>query len=455
MKRLVVLAMLMTGCVQVAAPAASPPTVTDPPPETTTSTSPTTTTTEAAAPTDLAGQIEATAADLDRFWAEAFPEHFDVAYKPVRVREGYDVRVGVPACGDETLERDVATDNAFYCSADDSIRWDEVSLFPTLYSEFGPIAVSLVLAHEWGHAIQHRAGVPTDLPTIVRELQADCFAGAWASWAGEGEGVVTVGPSDLDTATAGFLHFRDPTGTAAAEPGAHGNAFDRVGSFLDGMRGGVSVCSEYPSSPPLITQRPFLSPDDAARGGDVPFEELAPLLVPTLEVFWADRLASMGGSWDGTTGLGDSATDPRCATPEALEDRSGAVYCPDANTVVVDVDQVLVPLYGQFGDFGSAFVLALGWAQRAQVELGLPVEGPEATLQATCFTGAWTAAVAEGVTTGTDDTGNPVGGSLSPGDLDEAIQAILYLGEHDGGSAFERFEVFRDGFLDGVDGCVA
>jgi predicted metalloprotease len=37
------------------------------------------------------------------------------------------------------------------------------------------------LAHEWGHAIQGRSNFTAR--TVTKDLQADCFAGAWAKHA--------------------------------------------------------------------------------------------------------------------------------------------------------------------------------------------------------------------------------------------------------------------------------
>src|SRR5699024_5597229 len=71
--------------------------------------------------------------------------------------------------------------NAFYCPPADVIAWDRAQLLPMLHQEFGPMAIGTVLAHEYGHAIQSdlgsRAGISRDTKTIVREQQADCFAG--------------------------------------------------------------------------------------------------------------------------------------------------------------------------------------------------------------------------------------------------------------------------------------
>ena len=49
-----------------------------------------------------------------------------------------------------------------------------------LADSYGPSVMGVVLAHEFGHAIQGRAGdLDRDVPTIYTEQQADCFAGAW------------------------------------------------------------------------------------------------------------------------------------------------------------------------------------------------------------------------------------------------------------------------------------
>ena len=430
---------------------------TAPPTTTTTTTVPTTTTTLPPAQV-LAALVDATLADLDDYWSEELPATFGVAYRPLATVGGYDVADGAPVCGDEELAPEVARGNAFYCPADDSVGWDAVDLFPSLFTDFGPFAASLVLAHEWGHAVQARVGVPTNLPTIVRELQADCFAGAWAGYALDGRGRVEVTEGDLDIATAGFLLFRDPTGTSAAQPGAHGNAFDRIGAFLDGVRGGASTCATYATEFPPITQRPFLSPEDEARGGDMPFDEVLPLLAPTLEVYWAEEVPAAGGTWVPVSALvayedGEPLCTGPVGDPESVA--AGVAHCLGDGSVHVDVDGVLATLYDRFGDFGSAYVLALGWSQRAQASLGLASATPSARLQADCLTGTWAAAAADGISVGVDDQGAPIGGALSPGDLDEAIQAILFLGDtRVGAGAFERVGAFRSGFLGGTAACL-
>jgi predicted metalloprotease len=50
-----------------------------------------------------------------------------------------------------------------------------------------------ILAHEWGHLVQGNLGLlKGQYYTVQTELQADCFAGAWAAHAGE-EGLLEEG----------------------------------------------------------------------------------------------------------------------------------------------------------------------------------------------------------------------------------------------------------------------
>jgi len=69
-----------------------------------------------------------------------------------------------------------------------------------------------------------------------------------------------------------------------------------------------------------------------------------------------------------------------------------------------------------------------------------------------CLAGAWAANV--GNETGSSSSGNA--SSLSPGDLDEAISALVASrsGNVDRGSAFDRVAAFRKGFHNGPSACV-
>ncbi len=75
------------------------------------------------------------------------------------------------------------------------MAWDAEGLLPDLQSRFGDFAIPVVLAHEWGHAVQGRSNFAAR--TVTKELQADCFAGAWSKHA-QDDKVFDVSSADLN-----------------------------------------------------------------------------------------------------------------------------------------------------------------------------------------------------------------------------------------------------------------
>src|SRR4051812_33641490 len=105
--------------------------------------------------------------DIERYWTATYPALSNgAAFKPVH--GGYHPYTEAdppPACGGEAGSYQP---NAFYCPDGDFIAWDAEKLIPQLQSDFGDLLVGVVLAHEYGHAIQTRLGL-TDQPTVVVE----------------------------------------------------------------------------------------------------------------------------------------------------------------------------------------------------------------------------------------------------------------------------------------------
>ena len=185
---------------------------------------------------------------LEEYWAEALPEAFGVPFTPPSRYTYYRPEEGPgPRCGSEQAP----AKNAFYCPAGDFIAWDESGLVIPYYVQAGDFAAAFVLAHEFGHAMQARLPRQERL-TVLSELQADCFAGAWARHV-EQQGRLEAG--DLDEATLAVFSARDVPGTEFTDPRAHGTGFERTRAFTDGYAEGPTACAPAPAEEWVITTR--------------------------------------------------------------------------------------------------------------------------------------------------------------------------------------------------------
>ncbi|MEW2015888.1 neutral zinc metallopeptidase [Rhodococcus sp. NPDC076796] len=116
-----------------------------------------------------------------------------------------------------------------------------------------------------------------------------------------------------------------------------------------------------------------------------------------------------------------------------------------------DAVDAMPRFYEQGGDFAVAALIATQYGLAGMAQAGIDADDQDASLQGDCFAGSWAASVllqnrlASGYT-------------LSPGDLDEAIAALLlFRGEGDEsrqGSGFLRVEAFRHGVMDGAQACI-
>jgi len=427
--------------------------------------------------------IDATLTEVESFWTTAFPEVFGGSFEAVAGGFfPYGPDRELPACGGPLTYGEIAQ-NAFYCPSDDLIAWDTDALTNTLLEEFGPFSLAIVIAHEYGHAIQAR--VPVTGPTIATEQQADCFAGAFTAFVADGESeALDVSEDDLDLAVAGFLTLRDAVGTPANDPAAHGSAFDRVGAFQDGFVNGAERCAEYEEiydqGGSTVIDLQFTSQEDFISGGNAPFDpavegNIFDITLGSLEAFWTEALpAQFDVEWeplapdDQVVAFDPSnpSSLPDCpGTDVDIDDVAGKAFTcfgdpddPDDDFVAFDID-LAAQQYDEIGDFAVSGIISQQYAFVAQVLLGNLESDKESSLQADCFSGAWAgeltlATLRQGGQVLLDETTV----SISAGDLDEAVQSFLLLGQQEGadaaqGSTFERVASFRDGFLNGLPSC--
>ena len=92
--------------------------------------------------------------DIQTWWASTLPDVYGKRYEAIPAERlfPYSSADPPPACGtDGRVPYEEIAGNAFYCPADDFVAWDAEQLLPRLQQRYGDFAVSLVLAHEWGH----------------------------------------------------------------------------------------------------------------------------------------------------------------------------------------------------------------------------------------------------------------------------------------------------------------
>jgi predicted metalloprotease len=405
------------------------------------------------------GEIDRLAAtvvtDVSAYWREAFPATFGSPWHDLS--GGYysvdtaNADTRPPPCVKRAVD---VEGNAFYCPTEDVIAWDRAALLPVLRERFGEAAVMLVLAHEVGHAVQRRTGLTIEeqrrnrdrYPTILVEAMADCYAGTFVRWVADGKAAnLKVERDRLDSALESLIAFRDPTGTEQTDQDAHGDAFDRVSAFQDGYDNNATLCAEMTVDNRRFTQRGFLDVNDAQRGGNLPFEQLLGSMTDDLNSYFGTLVSERGRQWTPPTLLtGESA--PGCTTG----DQGPVAFCPDRSAINVVAKGPLLELHADIGDYATGTILASRFGMAALSTLGKPLDGAEAQRQTICLAGSYT-----GMLLGRDR-----GFTLSPGDLDEAIQVLLrhdYAGRDSTGNAvdagFDRVSVFRAGTMQGVQAC--
>jgi predicted metalloprotease len=381
--------------------------------------------------------VTAALQDVERYWAAEFPKLANgTAFKPIQ--------------GGRFPYPGQYQPNAFYCPAGDFIAWDAQTLIPQLQSQYGPLLVGVVFAHEYGHAIQSRLRL-TDQPTIVLEQQADCFAGSWMADPGTEKNPTFGGgqAGRLDRTVAGLLSLRDQPGVSAEAPEAHGNAFDRIRALQEGYEQGAARCATYSTANLPVTEVPFTNAREASTGGDLPYAEAVSGVSADTQSYWSRAYPELTGrAWAQLRVTPfDPARPPDCADRQAVAQNS-AFYCKSTDSVDFDNVQLGPALYRNIGDNAVGMLLAELFARAAQERRGQSGQGRAGQLTVDCLAGSWTY----------DLLHRPAGGAitLSPGDLDEAVAALLVLGRSEQAgdiSAFDRIAALRNGVLNGLSKC--
>lgn len=385
--------------------------------------------------------------DIQSYWSGEFPKLYGHDYTPVK-GGFYAVKPStgpLPPCA---AAADDIAGNAFYCPKADDVAWDAEVLLPSLRKRFGDFVIPVVLAHEWGHAVQARANFTGE--TVTQEIQADCFAGAWAAHATAD----TFKPSkdDLDQALAGFLFLRDEPGTAKHDPHAHGSGFDRINSFRRGFDNGASACKGYKDGDPVVVEVPFTNAADMAAGGNAPYDDIINGVPPDLEDYYSQVFPQLTGkAWTPLAPV--RGFDPHNPPGCGQESTSGYVlfYCAPEDYVGFDNVTAMPEIYTEAGDFAVATLIATQYGLAALYRAGQDPTDKQVSLRADCMAGGWAASILL--------QNRPESAyRLSPGDLDKGVAALLlFRGTGDvarQGQGSARIDAYRDGVYNGAKACM-
>jgi predicted metalloprotease len=176
---------------------------------------------------------------LNQFWTQELDRLYHIPFRSVVRLEYYNGDRDVP-CGGRYQS---LPNNAFYCPVpgDEHIAFDMNWFQNYLEKSPGGVTTFLILAHEWGHAVQstwlENNGADVWNPEYRRELNADCLAGAFLSWAISNHQIIME-----DGDWEGVWDWLYASGGPWLSPTDHGTREQRLAAFTDGYQQGTNDC---------------------------------------------------------------------------------------------------------------------------------------------------------------------------------------------------------------------
>jgi predicted metalloprotease len=395
--------------------------------------------------------------DIEEYWQSVYSQSLKGTFVAVGKLVSYDSNnPNSPiVCHTDTYK----LPNAFFTSRCNLIAWDRGVFMPVAQRYFGDMSVTGVLAHEFGHALQQMAKLVTRTdPTIVREQQADCFAGVYMFWVADGKSPrFTLSTADgLDHVLAGIIITRDPVMDADTQnDDEHGSALDRISAFQMGFLSGAPACAGINKReidqrrgdlPTTLQADPNRDPETG--GVTINQDTLSTLMEVLGKVFSPKNPPQL------------SYKPADCPDAKASPPAS---YCPATNTIVVDLPALAAMAKVSDenertlpqGDDTALSVVMSRYALAVQHERGLPMQSPWTALRTACLTGVVHRKMAEPI-----DTPSQKELLLTAGDLDEAVSGLLtnrlVASDADGTSVpagFTRIAAFRGGVAGNMDAC--
>jgi predicted metalloprotease len=196
--------------------------------------------------------------DVAEYWSEQLPLSFGVDY--VETQTVFFSGSTSTGCGQASSQT-----GPFYCPLDSFVYFD-LEFLTQLQERFGAtgdLAAQYIVAHEYGHHVQNLLDIDDQVReaqsrdpgranqySVALELQADCFAGAWARDAAD-RGQLDS-PDEIEealnaAAAVGDDRIQQSTqGRVDPESWTHGSSAQRVEWFGRGYRtGDPQRCSTF------------------------------------------------------------------------------------------------------------------------------------------------------------------------------------------------------------------
>ena len=208
--------------------------------------------------------------------------------------------------------------------------------------------------------------------------------------------------------------------------------FDRADAFQDGFDDGAEACVDFFDTPPPIVEIPFTSQNEWRVRGNLPAEDVIPAVGRS-----AQRLLHARSSRRITpktikdirsfdSAARSDSSRRAAAKQNAATVRNRVFYCFDDGDFGFD-EPYLQHVYDDIGDFGVVTLIANPFATYVETIQSSPASTTNednAVLGADCYTGGFAAAMFNGTLLVDPRPAKPKY-QLSPGDLDETIQAFI------------------------------
>ena len=213
---------------------------------------------EAACDSELEQILCGATDDVSEYWIDQLPLSFGVDY--IDTQTVFFSGFTNTGCGQASSQT-----GPFYCPLDSLVYFD-LDFLVTLQNQFGAtgdLAAQYIVAHEFGHHVQNVLGINEQMRraqqedpqranqySVALELQADCFAGAWARDASDRE--LFDDPREVEEALDAAAAVGDDaiqqktSGRVDPESWTHGSSAQRVQWFQRGYQtGDPQSCSTF------------------------------------------------------------------------------------------------------------------------------------------------------------------------------------------------------------------